>query len=231
MNKINLCVGDSSGDGHERRDNYLIESNLNKKQMLKSYKKGSKILGFDFMNTVAKDYEDSKLSIEMLTKLRDNGYDGKIFDESYCKNGHGPNLQCGEYVDIVLFVCKLGDPAFKYEYIKEDFSWDIGGYGLYYNWGTMSQEHVEANIKRMEEIIRKSAKRIDALKTGERLPVTALAAELGAEYDIAGAQLYPIISVLMHKYPGFIVYRGAKGGIGRISESKKEVLETDVWFL
>lgn len=84
--------------------------------------------------------------------------------------------------------------------------------------GIMSQEHITANVKRIEEIFQKVSKRIDALKTGERLPVTALAADLGKEYDLSGVQLYPIISLLMHEYPGFTVYRGAKGGIGRITK-------------
>ena len=88
----------------------------------------------------------------------------------------------------------------------------------------MSQEHITANVKRIEEIFQKASKRIDALKTGERLPVTALAADLGKEYDLSGAQLYPIISLLMYEYPGFTVYRGAKGGIGRIVNAKVELV-------
>lgn len=86
----------------------------------------------------------------------------------------------------------------------------------------MSQAHITVNVKRIEEIFQKASKRIDALKTGERLPVTALAADLGKEYDLSGAQLYPIISLLMYEYPGFTVYRGAKGGIGRIVNAKVE---------
>jgi hypothetical protein len=80
----------------------------------------------------------------------------------------------------------------------------------------MSQEHVTENVKRIEEIFKKAAIRIDALRLGERLPVTALAADLGKEYDLTGAQLYPIISLLVNGYPGVTVLRGAKGGIAKV---------------
>lgn len=90
----------------------------------------------------------------------------------------------------------------------------------------MSQEHVTENVKRIEEIFQKAAVRINALRLGERLPVTALAADLGKEYDLTGAQLYPIISLLLSGYPGVTVLRGAKGGIAKIDPaSAKNVNE------
>jgi hypothetical protein len=81
----------------------------------------------------------------------------------------------------------------------------------------MIQEHIRNNLSRFEEIFQKATSKIEALKVGERLPATTLAADLGKEYDLTGAQLYPVISLFLKGYPDIEIARGAKGGIVKLS--------------
>ncbi len=145
--RINIFVGDEGGDGHDKEEHITIESNLSKKDLDKAYKNGSKKLGFDFWNVVAVEYEDSDFPIDMLQKLRDSGYSNTFEnEEDYHKliakpknkrmtwereNPKGPSINMDEYIDVVLFICKLGNSEFEYEIINDDNDyWHIGGYGL-----------------------------------------------------------------------------------------------------
>jgi hypothetical protein len=145
--KINIFVGDRSGDGHDKQMHLTFESNFSKEQMNEAFDKGSKILGFDFTNEVATDYEDSQIPIEMWQKIKDAGYSNHIDDEEYYNkliakpkserapwersSPKGPSVNMDEFIDIVLFICKLGDPNFEYEESIDDNNWHIGGYGLF----------------------------------------------------------------------------------------------------
>jgi hypothetical protein len=74
-------------------------------------------------------------------------------------------------------------------------------------------DHVEASLNKIREIFVKASERIEALNPGDKIPATALAAELGAEFGMTGPQLYPTIRFLLESYPGVLVRRGAHGGI------------------
>jgi hypothetical protein len=144
--KINIAVGDEGGDGHEKNEQVTIESNLTKKELEKTYKKSSKILGFDFCKIAATDYENSEVPIKYFQALRDSGYQGVIeAEEDYNiliakpkdkrerweRNLKGPSVTMDEYIDIFLFICKLGDPQLKYKIVHDDNDYlHIGGYGL-----------------------------------------------------------------------------------------------------
>lgn len=147
--RINVCVGDESTDGHEINENIVIESNISSKALDKAYEKGSKKLGFDFWSVVAIEHEDSEIPISMLESLRDNGYQGTFEEEDFYREqiakpknkreswfskekSKGPSINMNEYIDVVLFICKLGNPKFEYEIIQDDNEyWHIGGYGLF----------------------------------------------------------------------------------------------------
>jgi hypothetical protein len=145
--KINIFVGDRSGDGHDKKMHLTFESNFSKKQMDEAFDKGSAILGFDFTNEVATDYEDSEVPIDMWRKIKEAGYSNHIDDEeSYNKLiakpkseiapwersvPNCPSVNMDEFIDIVLFICKLGAPDFEYEANTDNNDWYIGGYGLF----------------------------------------------------------------------------------------------------
>lgn len=136
MPKINLVIGDWSRDGHEKTENVIIKSNLSLVDLQKAYKVGTKEIGFDFIKSVAARYEERELKREYLDKLTEFGYKGSFeyYDYNEESDEEGPNIDEFEYVDILMFICKLGDSSFDYQMIEspEYPRWNIGGYGLFY---------------------------------------------------------------------------------------------------
>lgn len=62
---IELKLGDWSHDGHGITESIYISSNISTLKLKKAYKLGAKILGFDFSEIVARNYEDSKIKKTM----------------------------------------------------------------------------------------------------------------------------------------------------------------------
>lgn len=77
----------------------------------------------------------------------------------------------------------------------------------------MNKTHVEASLDKIRSIFEKASARIEALKPGEKVPATELAAQLGKEIGMTGPQLYPVLRFLFDGYPGILVKRGAHGGL------------------
>lgn len=134
-----LVLGDWSDDGHGKTDITSIKSNLDPDQIMEAYKKGSKKLGFDFINEVAADYEDSAIDANQLQKLVDAGLDiEKSFQDDYSikeakealENEQRAGLWVDSYRNIFLFIVKLGNDKFEYE-IDNNAQLNIGGYGLF----------------------------------------------------------------------------------------------------
>jgi hypothetical protein len=128
---IRIEYGDCSGDGHKITDTTLIRSNKTTTDLSKAYRKGSEIVGFDFKETVAKEFEDNVLPEAMANILQNYGIDLSGFD-SYTEDLDDLTLMGEEYVKLYLKICQLGDPDFLYEYTKMN-QINIGGYGLF--WG------------------------------------------------------------------------------------------------
>lgn len=137
---ISLVVGDWSGDGHDKRETVNIKSNLDKKAMEKAYKKGTKKLGFDFCKDVCAEYEDNKLPPEKLDALVKLGLEtkgmGLEYDLKRIKKDEGVEIGLwhDDFVEIYLFIVKLGDDEFTFEYLNADANptINIGGYGMFY---------------------------------------------------------------------------------------------------
>lgn len=119
--QIELVIGDPGGDGHEKTRRYMINSTLDSTALWKAYKAGVKLLGFDFINTVATEYEERDISSDQVAKLIAAGY--KIDPET-------DNVWRDDFVDIFLFIARLGNHEFQSEKAKSE-SMDIGGYGLF----------------------------------------------------------------------------------------------------
>lgn len=132
---ISLVMGDWSGDGHSKTDTVVIKSNLTVPEITKAYKKASKKLGFDLIKEVAADYQDNNLSKDNMQALIKNGFSGELEDDEEEDNGGkgGYFLWTDSFLDIYLFIVKLGDPNFEYAILQGELnpSINIGGYGLY----------------------------------------------------------------------------------------------------
>jgi hypothetical protein len=125
MHTINLIMGDRGGDGHGKINTFIINSNLSLINLRAAYKLGSRIIEFDFINSVAVDGEENILKTEYLNKLKSVGFDQELFIAGV-ENKRGVRIYPSEYANIVLFICKLGDNSFEYKKVDIKNNWDIG---------------------------------------------------------------------------------------------------------
>jgi hypothetical protein len=126
--RIDLILGDPSGDGHGKSQTVVINSSLSRGELLAAYQVGRFIVGFDFINEVCKEYEDCRMKREYKTKLLELGFfdfyeDGLEEDTCY--------LDQELFAQIFLFICKLGDTLFEYQIVESNSYINIGGYGLF----------------------------------------------------------------------------------------------------
>lgn len=129
--KIQLILGDPSGDGHKEHSNLYIQSNLSRKQILNAYEKGTKIVGFNFSEEIASEWEDDTIEEEKLKKLRELGFKVELSNEEFCRDRNEEvNLGDEDFAEMYLFIAKLGNPKFEYEFVVSD-AITIGGYGLF----------------------------------------------------------------------------------------------------
>jgi hypothetical protein len=80
----------------------------------------------------------------------------------------------------------------------------------------MNTSHIDVSVAKVRGIFEKAASRIEALKPGEKVTATGLAAELAKEMGMTGPQLYPTLKFLFDGYPGVKITRGAHGGIEKL---------------
>lgn len=125
---IEIIMGDTSADGHGQTDSIYIESNLTVQQIQAAYNKGTKLVGFNLVDSVAADYEDNKITVEDWNKLIALGFDGTSMEDDDDEDHLA--LWTDSFSEIYFFICKLGDPTFTYNVTKYDRI-DIGGYGLF----------------------------------------------------------------------------------------------------
>jgi len=129
---ISLVMGDYGGDGHAETRETIICSNLTPTKFQAAYQQASKQLGFDFINEVATEYEDSSMFVSRVKKLREAGAEIVIEDEEYVSGGK-VSLSQDEYLAIYLAIIKIGNAKFQYQKIEAKTQIDIGGYGLFSN--------------------------------------------------------------------------------------------------
>jgi hypothetical protein len=131
-NVIVLEIGDSSGDGHDKRNTVVVVSNKSQSEIMEAYRKGCAVVGFDLINECCEEFEDSLISEARMKMLTDAGV--KLEDDDFvCKNGFA-RLSCDEWTTLYLGVVSLGfvDPSdFKYEILNYKHRIYIGGYGLF----------------------------------------------------------------------------------------------------
>lgn len=89
-----------------------------------------------------------------------------------------------------------------------------------------SKQHIENTWLKIRPIFEKAAAVIDALKPGEKVAATELAASLAKEYDMKGPQLYTTLKFLFDGYPGVVVRKGAHGGIIKLGADETPAPET-----
>lgn len=77
--------------------------------------------------------------------------------------------------------------------------------------------HIDHSLNEIRNLFMKAATRIEAIKPGEKIPATTLAADLAKEIGMTGPTLYPTLLFLFNDYPGVKRKKGAQGGLERIA--------------
>ncbi len=131
--RIQLVIGDWSGDGHEITRSVTAHSNIPADELKAAYDLGVKATGVDLTRDVCSDYRDSSLSAEVLAKLVAAGYaipgmenlsGNEIFDDTQY-------LDPEEFAGIWLFIARKGNPELRVDLVENDARINIGGYGLF----------------------------------------------------------------------------------------------------
>ena len=125
MPVVRLIVGDYDGEGHERTTGRTYEVNCTVKQLERAYKKGAKLINYDFELKVANEAGKEKLPKKVLTTLVEHGW---MPSADLAKTRE---LDVDAYVDIWLFLAKLGNPKLEIKDSSVPAELPIGGYGLY----------------------------------------------------------------------------------------------------
>jgi hypothetical protein len=144
--RINLLIGDWSGDGHEKTSEIPIQSNMAADEIREAYLKGAIALGVNLEEEVCCDYEDDYLPIEIYRIFESAGFgvsewslgwmgkplsdrDRKKIEDCIAKDDN-ICLEDGTFAGLYLFTAKIGNPDFRYE-VAERKDLCIGGYGLF----------------------------------------------------------------------------------------------------
>ena len=140
QNLISLLVGDPYADGHGRTERKIVKSSLDVGELQQAYTAGVGIVGFDLDKQVATGYDDYTIAAELVEKLEAQGFDrfeqlrSGIHEwdaEPSSDDESGDwNLSIDAYVDLYLFIVKLGRPDAKLELLQLP-SVALGGYGLF----------------------------------------------------------------------------------------------------
>lgn len=78
------------------------------------------------------------------------------------------------------------------------------------------EKHMEDTLDHIRKIYKDAAVIIEALKPGEKITATGLAAEVAKRYGMSGPQLYPTLLFLLKDFPGTKQKRGVQGGIWKL---------------
>lgn len=123
IHKIELILGDWSGDGHEKTSSFHIMSSLPKEKIIDAYDRAVKILKFD-ITSCCEEYEDHSLPEEGQEVLKKNF--PKLF-----KSIDPEWLVKDDFVKIYLAMVAVGDPTFVFAHQEPNDSINLGGYGLF----------------------------------------------------------------------------------------------------
>lgn len=126
MPVVHLIVGDYDNEGHEKTETRTFEVNCSAKQLNNAYKKGAKRINYDFELKVANEVGKEKLPKKVLAVLVEHGWSPRTV------LAHNRELYVDDYVDIWLFIAKLGNPKLEAKpvtSVRDEIP--IGGYGLW----------------------------------------------------------------------------------------------------
>lgn len=88
------------------------------------------------------------------------------------------------------------------------------------------QQHLDNHLNQLRVLFSKASAPVEALKSGEHIPLTKLSEDLAKEQGTTGPKLYPIIRSFFVDYPGVVLKNGAKGGVYKLPLNSTATKET-----
>lgn len=143
MNIIQINMGDISGDGHNQRDSYVIQSSLNKAEIVQCLAKvdeelGGGVLSYSYGCCTSlmpcSDYEDGEIPEELWEKILERGILSDEFVAGIHKEGNDFSYDFERFINLWLDLVRYGAKLLGLEVEIGRLGCeniDIGGYGLY----------------------------------------------------------------------------------------------------
>lgn len=133
---FSITYGDTSADGHEQTETFILKCNKSKKEVETVYKNLCKKLKFG-LHKLFTEYENNVITAKDFFKLKiDCGeYLKSEFAPEYeneLNSEGGLRINSQDLIYLFLFVMKTHHPEIKFEIIEYDsLNINIGGYGLF----------------------------------------------------------------------------------------------------
>ncbi|MGL4632620.1 MAG: hypothetical protein ACRCVT_15560 [Leadbetterella sp.] len=141
MYTIIVELGDSSGDGHDKTYQFVIDSNLSQTEINEAYTKATNIIGFDLRRDAATECEDDTLIRKHYLMLQKAGLDLSELETEFNPDNSNSDitdesvvvyLDFDQYFNLYMQIVKLGNSDFTFTQIPKSTMYiDIGGYGLF----------------------------------------------------------------------------------------------------
>jgi len=113
MFKFYMTIGDWSGDGHEKSDNFLIESNLPIESVREAHFRIDKATGIN-IEDICSNYEEDEIDPETVHELKMLGFH---FDNN---TGMGDGvINSEEMARLWVFLLMKADPQLKLEFVEK----------------------------------------------------------------------------------------------------------------
>jgi hypothetical protein len=133
--QINLCVGDWSCDGHEKYENYLIDTSLKKGELESAFASGVAILGVNITG-LCEEYQDNTIPTETYRKFQVLYPDITKYDYfNEPDDLDEPEVSINPEVLVIMYMetCRVGNPSLSWSFVKtaKTPTINIGGYGLF----------------------------------------------------------------------------------------------------
>ena len=128
-NLVLLQIGDVSGDGHNQRDTFILESSKNHKDLQEAFDKGDEL--FEFSNYCC-EYEENKIPLELFNKLKAYLTEEEIASVGcFGHDDEEVSIHYSDYPYLWVAVARAGDPDLYVKLVKLPII-DGGGYGCYF---------------------------------------------------------------------------------------------------
>nr|DAW84435.1 MAG TPA: hypothetical protein [Caudoviricetes sp.] len=132
--QFNIVLGDWGDDGHGKTETFCIECNYPKQKVEEAYHSAVAKTDFNFAESICSKYDDSQVSKEQLSILKEIGVDSFITDD-VIEDSDGIYCYCDDYIELLFGFIKIVLPDLDYAIIPQNIfrpNCDYFGYGLFY---------------------------------------------------------------------------------------------------